>query len=99
MILFSIVEPESANVNNIVDNYEQCGQHNIAASCFYINLEQVIIFRRVHASEPWDFKMCIVTCAEIGRALPESCLNACIGLNITNTEIHVGTDNVVIYEC
>ncbi len=22
-------------LNNIVDNYEQCGQHNIVASCFH----------------------------------------------------------------
>ena len=34
-------------LNNIVDNYEQCGQHNIVASSVFNNLEQMIIFRRV----------------------------------------------------
>ena len=29
-------------LSNIVDNYEQCGQHNIVASCFYQLLPTVL---------------------------------------------------------
>ena len=45
-----IVEPESSlqsdvtMLNNIVDNIEQYGQHNIVQSCF----QQLVIFCRVH---------------------------------------------------
>ena len=35
--LLRLNQPQSGltMLNNIVDNYEQCGQHNIVASCFY----------------------------------------------------------------
>ena len=44
-ILNDIVESELVvtMLNNIVDNYEQCGQQNFVQSCF-VNLEQVIFF-------------------------------------------------------
>jgi hypothetical protein len=45
-ILNNIVEPESgvAILFNIVDNCEQCGQHNIVQSCFHQYYNNLIVF-------------------------------------------------------
>ncbi len=34
VVLPNKADSGSTMLNNIVDNYEQCGQHNIVASCF-----------------------------------------------------------------
>ncbi len=67
--LFIVVDSGSTMLNNIVDNYEQCRQHNIVASCFYQPHEQVIIFgcvqpvssKRNHHQMSWSMKSCKLT--------------------------------------
>ena len=48
-ILNSIVEPESGvtMLFNVVNNFEQCGQHNILQSCFQQHCNRLMIFCRV----------------------------------------------------
>ena len=45
-ILNNIVEPESGVtiLFNIVDNYEQCGPHNIVQSCFHQYCNKLTVF-------------------------------------------------------
>ncbi len=45
--LIARADSGSTMLNNIVDNYAQCGEHNIVASPVFNNLEQVIFFKRV----------------------------------------------------
>ena len=67
-------------LNNIVDNHEQCGQHNIVACCFQ-NLEQVIIFCRV-VVELSSYMLKVPNIAAVdSQCLPVR--NACSGLMIT----------------
>ena len=46
----NIVEPELGVtiLFNIVDNCEQCGQHNIVQSCLHQYFNNLIVFNRVH---------------------------------------------------
>ena len=67
-----VVEPESSPqsgvtlLNNIVDNIEQCGQHNIVQSCF----QQPVAYPRVYGenlSQTTVYRSALWSCA-IGNA-------------------------------
>ena len=51
----NIVESESGvpMLNNIVDQSEQCGQHNIIQSCFQQYCIKLMVFRHVHNTPSW----------------------------------------------
>ena len=63
-IIMNIVEPESGvtMLNSIVDNCEQCGQHNIVQSCFQQYCNKFMIFFR-HLSVTIKLRVFFLTIA------------------------------------
>ena len=49
IIMNNIIEPESGvtTLNSIVENCEQCGQHNIVQSCLFQYCNKLMIFFRL----------------------------------------------------